>query len=119
MISRFGAHFNGEGGTALDFIFDKVRQSETSVLEDITKSIIYFDDIQLRLYVKHFRDLLPPHLKTSSSPILLPILPYYADRSAIDKQSSSLLPIVSATLSMNNTMAVCPNAHGDNQKSSI
>ena len=44
MISRFGARFNGKGGTALDFIFDKVRQSETTVPEDITKSIIYFDD---------------------------------------------------------------------------
>jgi hypothetical protein len=86
MISRFGAHFNGEGGTTLDFIFDKVRQSETTVLEDITKLIIYFDDIgQLRLYVKHFRDLLP-HLKTSSRPIHLPIQPYYADRSDIDKR---------------------------------
>ena len=51
MISRFGARFNGKGGTALDFIFDKVRQSEKTALEDITKAIVYFDDAgQLMLY---------------------------------------------------------------------
>ena len=92
MISRFGARFNGKGGTPLDFIFDKVRQSETTVLEDITKSIVYFDDIgQLKLYVKQFRKLLPPHLKPSSNTAnsnqrASSVQPYYADRSDINKR---------------------------------
>ena len=86
MISRFGAQFNGKGSTALDFIFDGVRKSETTVLEDITKSIVYFDDVgQLKFYVKQFRKLLPPHLQTSSKSAS-PIQPYYADRSDIDKR---------------------------------
>jgi len=85
MVSRFGSRFNGEEGTALDFIFDETRRSETTTLEQIEKTIVYFDEIgQLKLYIRHFRKLLPAHLRISP---VSPIQPYYADRSDMDKKA--------------------------------
>jgi helicase-like protein len=70
------------GPTALDFLFDDC-DGPTSTPEDIPKTLVYFEEIQVLLaFQAHLRDILPAHLKAQGLQI---VESYYATRTTDKK----------------------------------